>query len=224
MPSTNKQSHMKFSSRVETYSNTNPMPVSYFPDVNRDQKFLSGVSEKSLVLHKIMDKAILTNNAKAAEQTLRAGLNPNNCYTHRDGSGKLLCTPYSHAAAFRKSLDVLDLLLKSGTCIDSLNSSEYTMLDAAFVNGHVKTAIWLARHGATPSGCQPSSHIRDNAIYVVASIFRKLFQQGWRPCCNKACKKHKRFIRDIENMLAPLAPYRVSRRTSVKRGMLFKNI
>ena len=58
MPSTNKQSHMKTRSRVETYSNTNPMPVSYFPDVNRDQKFLSGVSEKSLVLHKIMDKAI----------------------------------------------------------------------------------------------------------------------------------------------------------------------
>ena len=189
MPSTNKQSHMKTRSRVETYSNTNPMPVSYFPDVNRDQKFQSGVSEKSLVLHKIMDKAILANNAKAAEQTIRAGLNPNNCYTHRNSSGKLLCTPYSHAAAFRKSLDVLDVLLKSGACINSLNSSKNTMLAAAFSNGQVKTAIWLVRHGATPNGCESSSLCRDDATYCVASIFQNLFRQGWRPFCNKPCKK-----------------------------------
>jgi hypothetical protein len=62
--------------------NTNTMPVSYFSGI--DQKQLeknASKKKKSQVLHKIIDNAIWTNNANAAKQAIKAGLNPNNCYT-----------------------------------------------------------------------------------------------------------------------------------------------
>ena len=210
---------------AESTSNTNTMPVSYFSSI--DQKQLGkNASEKSQVLHKIMDNSIWTNNANAAKQAMKAGLNPNNCYTSISASnfpgGKLLHTPYSHAAAFGKSLDVLDVLLKSGANIDSLNSSNNTMLDAAFNNGHIKTAIWLVKHGAKMSTQMQLSKIspsnyRDNAIYFVSCIFGSMLKHGWEPC---KCKRTQ-FLQDMENLLAP---YRVSKQTDIKRGMLFKYI
>ena len=167
----------------------------------------------------------------------KAGLNPNNCFTsistsrNIGGSGKILHTPYSHAAAFRKSLDVLDVLLKSGANIDSLNSSKNTMLDAAFNNGQIKTAIWLVKHGAHLSAYQRQlSHIsppsyRDNPINFVICIFKGLLQHGWEPC---NCKKIQ-FLQDMDDLFASdlenlLAPYRVSKQTDRKRGILFKYI
>lgn len=150
----------------------------------------------------------------------------------------IINTPYSHAAARLKSFDVLDVLLKSGVCINSLNSSKNTMLDAAFAHGHIKTAIWLVKHGACLSVYQqelsqisPSSCNHDNAIYFVFCIFKSMLKQGFlaRIVSNFSKCKRTQFLQEMDDVFGDdldnvLAPYQVSKQTNSKKGLLFKYI